>query len=268
MAPRRRNAAQLREANEVFRSPLDRLFAEAYRRQMVRLKAASLQELEPFNLKQWQNEIAENMRPTYRRIMNAGGRRYLTQLAPFVPRKVARWIQKQGPGSGGILAELEKDFTDRLGETIATTWEELSGIVADAEANGLGNDAIDILLGDSWEDIIGPRTEAITTTEVTGSLNSVSSFLGGELVELNDWISARDDRVRATHQTYAGAGPRPAGFNWATLVGATYTLRFPADPACTELGDVINCRCFLAPSVTSAPSGLRFDELAAEFFGP
>lgn len=267
MAPRRRNADQLRRAHLEFRRPLEALFTEAYRRQMVMLRAATVQELEPFNLEQWQKRIGEAMRPTYRRVMGAGGRRYLQQLAPFVPRKVARWVQKQGPRAAGVLVELETVFAARLAETIATTWEQLSGVVANAEAEGLGNDAIEILLGDSWEDIVGPRTEAITVSEVTGSLNAVSDFLGTELVELNDWISAGDDRVRVTHQTYAAAGPRPPGFNWATLVGATYTLHFPADPACSELAEVVNCRCFLAPSVTSAPSGLRFDEVAEQFFG-
>jgi len=263
---RRQNAEQLARSHAVFRAPLEARFVAAYRKQLELLRRASQQETEPFKADQWAVRISESMRPQYQAIMRASGRRYLTQLAPFVPRKAGTWVRKQGPaGAGTIVVDLAKSFAAGLAESILTTWDELSQVVVDAEAGGFLPSQIDDLLGDVWETIQGPRAEMVGLTATTGAINSVSAYLSSELVELNDWISAGDPRVRATHQTYAAAGSRPAGFNWADLSGGAYTLRFPADPECTELGEIINCRCFIVPAAASEPSGLRFDEIASVF---
>lgn len=266
MARRRRNAEQLRRRHEEFRRPLEKLFGENYRLQMRQLKAASEQEAEPFNAAQWSKKVAEAMRPTYRRIMNASGRRYLLDLAPFVPTKAARFL-KQGPRqrAGEVLVGLEASFAERLAKTIETTWRDLSQIVLEAETQGLGDVVIDQLLAEQWERVFGTRTETIVVGEVTGAINGVSDYLARELIELNDWITAGDERVRATHRVYGGADPRPPGFNWADLTGGNYILRYPADPQCTEVAEVANCRCFLAPSVTSEPGAELFDEVAQQF---
>ena len=267
MARKRRNAEQLRRAHETWRAPFETIFADAYRRQLRLLRAASKQETEPFNAEQWARKVSEAMRPEYRRIMNAGGRRYLRDLAPFIPPAKAASLLAKGPRrrANQVVVGLGNDFVENLAETIRTTWGQLSDTVAQAEAEGLGNNAIDLLLGETWENILGPRTELIAISAVTGSYNGIADYLGRELVELNDWITAGDDRVRVTHRLYGSAGPRGTGFNYADLSGGRYTLRFPADPQCSELREVINCRCFLVPDVTSEPEGELFDDLAAQF---
>ena len=267
MAQQRRNAEQLWRSHQQFRNPLESLFGDAYRNQMRLLRSASVQETEPFNVEVWAPRVANALRPKYRRIMNASGRRYLRDLAPFIPPAKAARLTTKAPRrrAAQVMADLTDEFVENLAETIRTTWAQLSEVVAQAEAEGLGNNAIDLLLGETWESILGPRTETIAISAVTGSYNGIADYLARELVELNDWITAGDDRVRPTHVIYGGAGPMPTGFNFADLSGGRYTLRFPADPKCTELGEVINCRCFLVPAVTSEPEGQRFDDVAVQF---
>lgn len=262
---RRRTAEQLARSQAVFQARNEATFGAAYRRQLTLLRRASEQETDPFQAEAWAKRVAEAMRPRYREMMQASGRRYLSQLAPFVPRKVGTWIRKQTGGPGSIVVDLEGVFAANLAESILTTWANLSQVVVDAEAAGFLPSQIDSLLGDAWESELGPRADMVAVTAASGAYNSIAAYLSAELVELNDWISAGDDRVRTTHQTYAGAGSRPNGFNWAELVGGSYTLRYPADPDCSELGEVINCRCFLVPAEVSEPSGLRFDEVASVF---
>ena len=64
-------------------------------------------------------------------------------------------------------------------------------------------------------------------------------------VPQNQWLSARDQRVRDDHKTLDGQ-VQPVGFNYGELIGSPGVLEFPHDPR-APAEQVVNCRCALIP---------------------
>ena len=91
----------------------------------------------------------------------------------------------------------------------------------------------------------GPRTATIARTEVISASNegALASYKQSGLVEKTEWITSRDNRVRDEHQI---DGQKRA-------IGEVFSngLLYPGDPA-GEPGNVINCRCTIAPIVSKA----------------
>ncbi len=264
---RKRDTDAVFQRAEQFRQPLEALFSDSYARQLAMLRNATTDDASPFDAPRWAARIADAMRPVYRRIMQASGRRWLRDLAPMVPQKMAIF-EKQAPRRrvGQVLVDLEDAFADRLSQTILTTWDELAGIVQQAALESWTPVQIENALDDQWAAIFGDRLENITISETTGAINGIADYLSRELVELNDWLTANDNRVRVTHRIYGRAGSRPAGFNWAELVpGTDYTLLFPGDPGCSEIAEIARCRCILSPAAASEPVADDFDELQGLF---
>lgn len=61
----------------------------------------------------------------------------------------------------------------------------------------------------------------------------------------NQWLSARDQRVRDDHKTLDGQ-VQEVGFNYGEIIGSTGVLEFPLDPR-APAEQVVNCRCALIP---------------------
>jgi hypothetical protein len=209
----------------------------------------------------WRGNVLDAMRPHYHAAILAGGRDFLTRTLS-IRKKAAALIHTKAPlpGAKGVVVSLEQSFSDRIMETVDTTVDGLQEVLDEAVADGLDASEIDDLISQEWDDVLGSRTDTIATTETNGAINSVRDYLALQLVELQYWMTAQDERVRPTHVIYGEAGSKPVGFDWSQLADdAGYTLRFPCDPECHEPSEVVNCRCFTVPDgeVDLAP-----DELA------
>src|SRR3990167_3747504 len=128
-----------------------------------------------------------------------------------------------------------------------TTKKRINNILADAYERGLSIPDLRNLLTDELSGIgIDSRIATIVNTEVGIGLNSGRRFAVDQLMEQvptanikKVWISARDGKVRASHQvndTESNAHP--------LSIDATYPngLKYPQDPS-GDAGEVINCRC-------------------------
>jgi hypothetical protein len=246
-------------------SPLEARFARDYRAVMADLRESiRTSGAKPFNLKAWSDKAVVAMRPAYRAAILAGGRDFITNTLS-IRGKVGR-LKAAKKRSVGVVISLEEQFEDRLRETITTTYEALADILAEAVTDKLDKDEVGDLIDEEWDDILGRRTDAIALTETNGAVNSVRDYLMLELVELQSWVNARDERVRPTHVIYGDAGKKPVGFDWAQLIpDAGYTLRYPCDPECHEPAEVINCRCFTVPEGELELSPADLKDYLADF---
>lgn len=92
----------------------------------------------------------------------------------------------------------------------------------------------------------GSRTAMIARTEVISASNAgaLESYKQSGLVKSVEWISSRDNKVREEHQIDGEQ----------VDIGAKFSngLKYPGDPE-GEPGNVINCRCTIAPIVEKGP---------------
>lgn len=94
------------------------------------------------------------------------------------------------------------------------------------------------------------RVDRITNTVVVGAFEAgtLSAWQQAGLVTGKSWVSARDERVRGTHDVrehpeLQNMIPLEQSF----IVGGS-PLLFPGDPN-GPAGEIINCRCTMAPHV-------------------
>lgn len=85
----------------------------------------------------------------------------------------------------------------------------------------------------------------IARTEVISASNegAMASYKQSGVVEASEWVTSRDNRVRDEHQ-----------IDGETVeLGAVFSngLEYPGDPH-GEPGNVINCRCTIAPVTKKA----------------
>ena len=101
-------------------------------------------------------------------------------------------------------------------------------------------------------DIASSSAKALTVarTESAALLDGVRDQMFGlaGVVE-EQWASAGDEVVRATHVQYDEAGPQPREANYLDISGRSGgTLAHPHDLRCTLLDELINCRCLKVPT--------------------
>lgn len=99
------------------------------------------------------------------------------------------------------------------------------------------------------------RAETIARTEALRNVHQGVNEAFDQAIELGQinpddieqkWISARDGRVRDSHQSLNGE-TRKIGETWQGKYG---DLRYPGDPQ-APAGDVINCRCIVTRRIKS-----------------
>lgn len=250
MALGRSKQVLLRRRHRALLVPEERLFARAYRQQMALLRDASKDRSNPFAIAPWKRRVARALQPVYDGIIKRAGRIYIQDLFASGRKSAWREIEKAGGQQkvkDGII-RIERDLMERLAGTVDTVYSAVSGVVTEAVEDGLDAEEIAALVEQEWDDILGNNVDAVAATEANGAINSINDYLAQVMVELQHWITAKDERVRPTHVIYGESEARPVGFNWADLSDGNYTLRFPADPACDEASEVVFCRCFMAPA--------------------
>lgn len=85
---------------------------------------------------------------------------------------------------------------------------------------------------------------AVPPSSSGGSAVAIGSNSRGRLDEY--WKTAGDERVRGSHVSLANT-IRPDSGYWQGYYGQ---LRYPADPACSDLRDTAGCRCFIRREAT------------------
>lgn len=130
-------------------------------------------------------------------------------------------------------------------EVNATTEDSLRSNLEEAIANGETLSQVEERIANVFDIARGSRTAMIARTEVISASNegAMASYKQSGVVEASEWVTSRDNRVRDEHQ-----------IDGETVeLGAVFSngLEYPGDPH-GEPGNVINCRCTIAPVTKKA----------------
>lgn len=133
-------------------------------------------------------------------------------------------------------------------EVNLTTEEALRRELEDAVANGETLSEVEDRIARVFDIARGTRTAMIARTEVISASNegAMASYKQSGVVAKSEWVTSRDNRVRDEHQIDGEQVEIDAVFSNG--------LKYPGDPA-GEPGNVINCRCTVAPIVDKIEGG-------------
>jgi len=134
-------------------------------------------------------------------------------------------------------------FRNRMRKVCETTLERLWKFWDDIVLEG-GNprEVVRRVVGE----LRGYRGDRIAVTETTASVNfGFHEVIFLEGFRYKQWLSSRGRNVRPSHREADG---QVVEIHDTFLVGDV-RLRFPSDPSCPKLSEVINCRCFILPYV-------------------
>lgn len=229
----------------LYNDPLQVIFAEKYRQLMRAMRAASSDSTTPFDRAKWRKRVVAEMEPFYRLALQTGARSMLASPTVRRRRGFADRIKAARPKA--FVVRTSRALAERLADTVDTTYDALQSVIEEAVADQLGSQEIADLIEQEWSDVLGTRTDTIALTETNVGLNTARDYVAHQVVELWRWVTARDERVRENHVIYGEADAKPVGFNWASLSGGDYTLRYPGDPECDNAGEIVNCRCMTVP---------------------
>jgi HK97 family phage portal protein len=248
---------------------------EAYQKAQARLDShvLDMQKIAKREFQRQQNEINAKLRgkkaeklPTPEELfdMEEEIRRFIASFKDVVFRAVEKVGQAEltGLGVGGIF-NLERPEVQRAIATILkavstktndTTYQDLTGILTQAEKDGVGITETMKRMSDYWDgqkDADGNRisegrkgnysTERIARTTMTGAgnLGSKEAWIQSEVVEKKSWLSALiPNRTREAH---AAAHGQEVGLNEPFIVDGE-ELDYPGDPSGSP-GNTIQCLC-------------------------
>lgn len=228
--------------------PLEAIFAAKYRALMTAMRADASNSRVPFDRAEWRRRVVREMQPFYVLALQVGGRAMLAQSRTARARvRRRRALLDRLKAVKPFVQRMSADLAERLADTVDTTYDALRSVMEEAVADQLGPQEIADLIEEEWADVLGTRTDTIALTETQCGLNTGQEYVAQRVIEQWRWVTAMDERVRENHVIYGEADAKPVGFNWATLAGQSYTLRYPADPECEEAGEIVNCRCITVP---------------------
>lgn len=141
-----------------------------------------------------------------------------------------------------VLARIRASAFTASAQTMAAITGDVMAAIGEAYAAGLGIDEAAAHIASSFDGLLGFQLRRIARTEINGASN-LGSFetLRTLHVELHQWLTASDDRVRAEHVSLDGQ---------VVKVGQRFTngLRYPGDRS-GDIGSWINCRCRPVPYI-------------------
>jgi SPP1 gp7 family putative phage head morphogenesis protein len=125
-----------------------------------------------------------------------------------------------------------------------TTADELQKIINEGVSNSESIEKISQSVIGKFDEMSIARARMIARTEVNRAANKATQFGWKQtgLVKMNEWVSARDERVRDTHVAMVGQ-VRELDQDFLSPSGASG----PCPGQLGEPGEDINCRCVLAP---------------------
>lgn len=220
---------------------------EAYRSAVRReARASRFPPIKPYLVR-----VAKDMKPVYRAIIQGAIEDTIARRASKAPRRRARVRINNKPYRYGTIDRdgtvnldvdaMVSDRLDLLDSSFRRADRTLRSIIR--EGGGWTAEGIKDLL-EEFEDRLDVMSGTVKDTESWGAVNTGRmAGMIASAVDTIEWLTAQDEKVRDTHNVYGAAGPQELGFNFASLIGARYTLRWPYDEECTELCELINCRC-------------------------
>lgn len=186
---------------------------------------------------------AESLRAPIRDIL-ASGARHTARQAPLGAAPVP---------APQLLAAARRQAQDLAANVTRTTFDQIRGLLATAEAQGFDAQRIAQLLREAVFGLgMDQRVRTITRTVIPAALNAGSYYAAVESHAFQSklWVTQRDERVRDSHVHAEGEG-------WIPIEKAHGNgLQHPGDPN-GDASEVINCRC------TQAFSHLAADRMNA-----
>lgn len=144
------------------------------------------------------------------------------------------------------LIEMGKQLSTKFAtEVNATTRRLLRESLTEGIGAGETVEELSDRVAEIYGQATGYRSERIARTVVVGASNAGAEEAYQQSgVEKKEWLTARDESVRPSHQ--AAEGQR-VGVRDSFTVGGE-PLRYPGDPN-GPAGEIINCRCTLLPVI-------------------
>lgn len=188
-----------------------------------------------FDLLRWEEETADAIDPPLREAIEdgieSGALRVgfeatdLTTDDPQVLSELQRLLRQ--------TKNVQETLSDRLAE-------DIQGAISEG---GDLEDVVQAVRG-RFDDMKGWKSRQIAQTATTGAFESgqLQSFREAG-IEAKEWLSMRDDRVRADHRD---ADATIVALEDPFEVGGA-SLMYPGDPSAPP-GQVVNCRCTLQPA--------------------
>lgn len=192
-------------------------------------------ELILFNPEEWNRIFSEESLPYFEQVFEGGIERASAILGIQVGFNI------QSPRAQEWLRNKAQRFAEIVNET---TWNELKESLIEGMQNGEEINALAERIQHIFQIADVNRSHTIARTEVIGASNAGSfmTFQTSDVVEKKEWLTARDEKVRPTHQAADG---QVVGINEPFNIGGS-ALMFPGDPSGPP-GEIINCRCTILP---------------------
>lgn len=187
---------------------------------------------EPFDQAAWGRRLAQEARPLLQATLVEAAEAELTSLA------VGAVFDLENPLVTRWLLGRSQQFARQV---TATTWDMLKAALAEGIGQGEGIAELSQRVRAVYADAKGARAAAIARTETIAASNegSLQAAERSGVVQQKQWVSALDERTRATHR--AAHGQR-RGLRESFMVGGA-TGRGPGQmSSAAESG---NCRCTL-----------------------
>lgn len=141
-----------------------------------------------------------------------------------------------------------KDYTERFSNPIIySTQKDIKDIFQKAITEGWSNDQLANVLGDTFEEWEGKRSEVIARTETARIANAGAINLFDRWgVKNKEWLATGDDRTRPYHQVMSG---QVVPLNGKFTSGLGNEISYPGDHA-APANETIQCRCTVLPVTT------------------
>jgi hypothetical protein len=206
---------------------------------------------------QFIQQFTEDMRSTTQTAITEGITRGLN------PREQARLFRdsigltsRQVSAIGNYRDALERNSVSALSRELRDKRFDSTVRTAASTNSPLSEKQIDRMVGRYSEKQLKWRSEMIARTESLRAVNSGSHEMFQQAVNDGDlqadslkqeWHTARDDRVRDSHD---GMNGQITDFNEPFISDAGNQLRFPGDPN-APASETINCRCAVSTRITN-----------------
>lgn len=197
-----------------------------------------------FPLKEWQEKLADDTRAVYLKIYKAAAEEMEEEISALGKSVPASLVRAEDGEVEVLLAGLGR----RIQKTVNTTRKQLERLLDEAIAEGATADDLKKVARATFNNIgTGGRVQRISKNETTSTVNGARQIVMRRVgIKRQEWLTAGDELVRDTHVEYGRCGEQALNFNFASITGGSYTLRFPGDPKAPP-EETVNCRCVTVP---------------------
>jgi len=143
-----------------------------------------------------------------------------------------------------IINRRETTFVNATPETLR---QKLINEIIAATQGGEDVQALRVRLAQVFDiSASSAKTLQVARTETASLMNEVrDAIFDGQGITVIEWSTSRDEHVRDTHVIYGDSGEHEQGFNFLVVTEkqAHGILARPGDTRCTDLSELVSCRC-------------------------